>query len=172
MVLFFVPFALLALTITMYTLGSTADVYLSPALEAISDKLGCSESLAGVTLLALGNGAPDMFAAISAGGTTESSVNLMMSNLFGAVFFISTCVILLVLRASLHKGAKGKKMQVTKQFFIRDSIFLLITSAYILVIGLIVKSYNFYLAVGHLVLYFIFVVTVVIQSGMHARAIK
>ena len=60
----------------MYNLGSTADMYLSPALETISDKLSCSESLAGVTLLALGNGAPDVFASLSAGGTDESAVNL------------------------------------------------------------------------------------------------
>ena len=60
----------------MYNLGSTADMYLSPALEVISDKLSCSESLAGVTLLALGNGAPDVFASLSAGGVDESDVNL------------------------------------------------------------------------------------------------
>ena len=69
MIVAFVPFNLIILAIAMYLLGSTADIYLSPALETISEKLGCSESLAGVTLLALGNGAPDMFAAISAGGT-------------------------------------------------------------------------------------------------------
>jgi sodium/potassium/calcium exchanger 6 len=50
-------------------LGSTADEYLSPTLEAISEKLQCSESLAGVTLLAIGNGASDVFTAISAGGS-------------------------------------------------------------------------------------------------------
>ena len=114
MVLYFVPCALVALAIAMYTLGSTAAVYLSPALEAISDKLGCSESLAGVTLLALGNGAPDMFAAISAGGTTVAANNLLMSNLFGGVFLISTGVITLALRASTHTDEKGKCIQVTK----------------------------------------------------------
>ena len=102
--LLFVPFALICLVIAMYTLGSTADMYLSPALETISVKLGCSESLAGVTLLALGNGAPDCFAAISAGGTTPDTITLMMSNLFGAVFFISCCVIMLVMRASPEKN--------------------------------------------------------------------
>jgi len=68
------PLAFILLGIGMYNLGTTADVYLSPALEAISDKLSCSESLAGVTLLALGNGAPDVFAAIAAGGEGEDGI--------------------------------------------------------------------------------------------------
>lgn len=69
------PLAILLIVIAMWNLGSTADSYLSPALEAISDKFKCSESLAGVTLLALGNGAPDVFAAIAAGGD-EKGLNL------------------------------------------------------------------------------------------------
>lgn len=88
----------------MYMLASTADEYLSPALEAVSDKFACSESIAGVTLLALGNGAPDVFAALSAGGTTEAEVNLQVSSLFGSVFFIACCVVALTLRASKDNG--------------------------------------------------------------------
>ena len=110
----FLPVALLSLVIAMYLLSSTADIYLSPALEAISEKLNCSESLAGVTLLAFGNGAPDLFAAISAGGTTVDQNNLLMSNLFGGVFLVSTIVLYLVLKASQMSGDTGKKIQVTK----------------------------------------------------------
>jgi len=61
-----VPIGALLMLILMYNLSSTADDYLSPALEFLTEKSGISESLAGVTLLALGNGAPDVFAAISA----------------------------------------------------------------------------------------------------------
>jgi len=50
----------------MYTLASTADIYLSPALETLTVKFGLPDSLAGVTLLAFGNGAPDVFSSISA----------------------------------------------------------------------------------------------------------
>ena len=53
-------------------LGSTADDYFSPALEQFSTKLGLPPRFAGVTLLALGNGAPDVSATMSAikkGGT-------------------------------------------------------------------------------------------------------
>ena len=61
-----IPIGGLLTLIFMYNLSSTADEYLSPALEFLTNKLKISESLAGVTLLALGNGAPDIFAAISA----------------------------------------------------------------------------------------------------------
>lgn len=51
--------------IGMYTLASTADDYLSPSLETITNRFKLSDSLAGVTLLAFGNGAPDVFSAIA-----------------------------------------------------------------------------------------------------------
>ena len=62
----------------MYNLGSTADSYLSPALETISDKFSCSESLAGVTLLAFGNGAPDVFSAIAASGDSSENGDIVL----------------------------------------------------------------------------------------------
>ena len=52
--------------VLMYNLASTADEYLSPSLEYMVIKFRLSESLAGVTLLAFGNGAPDVFSAIAA----------------------------------------------------------------------------------------------------------
>jgi hypothetical protein len=48
----------------------------------------------------------------------------------------------------------------------------MITSVYVLLIALVFKGYTFGLAIGHLVLYFIFVVVVVVQSAMQASAVK
>lgn len=53
----------------MYNLASTADEYLSPALEHIVVRYSISESLAGVTFLAFGNGAPDVFSSIASAGS-------------------------------------------------------------------------------------------------------
>jgi len=66
-----VPIGALLMLIFMYNLSSTADEYLSPSLEFLTHKLGITESLAGVTFLALGNGANDVFAAISANGNSN-----------------------------------------------------------------------------------------------------
>lgn len=58
--------------VCFFVLGSTADAYLSPVLASIAKHLKLSESLAGVTLLAFGNGAPDVFSALSASSDVES----------------------------------------------------------------------------------------------------
>mmetsp|Transcript_4570 Transcript_4570/g.6929 ORF Transcript_4570/g.6929 Transcript_4570/m.6929 type:complete len:83 (+) Transcript_4570:321-569(+) len=82
----------------MFNLASTADVYLSPSLEFMTVRFSLSESLAGVTLLAFGNGAPDVFSAIAASlsgssddiGSQESSEAeiLSISSLVGSAIFI------------------------------------------------------------------------------------
>jgi solute carrier family 24 (sodium/potassium/calcium exchanger), member 6 len=61
-----------AMYVCFYVLGSTADGYLSPVLANIAKHLKFSESLAGVTLLAFGNGAPDVFSALSASSDVDS----------------------------------------------------------------------------------------------------
>ena len=47
------------------TLGGTAQSYLSPTLSNVCDRFKVPYDLAGVTLLAFGNGAPDVFASIA-----------------------------------------------------------------------------------------------------------
>lgn len=164
----YLPLVLFILAVAMYNLGSTADAYLSPALEAISDKLRCSESLAGVTLLALGNGAPDVFASISAGGTDTSSINLQVAALTGSALFITTVVMWLSLRAS----EPDKKIKVTRIFFLRDCLFINITAIYLLVIMLVFREMNLALACGFLVIYVIFVIVVVVQSKMYNKSVE
>jgi sodium/potassium/calcium exchanger 6 len=141
-------------------LGSTSDSYLSPALEAISDKFKCSESLAGVTLLALGNGAPDVFSAIAAGGDSPENGDLMLliSSLMGSCLFITTVVMAL----SVNASGEQKSIRVTKRFFLRDLIFLFITCIYLLISMLVFGKLDIFLSAGLLFMYFIFVVIVVI----------
>lgn len=150
------PVAALLIVIAMWNLGSTADQYLSPALEAISDKLSCSESIAGVTLLALGNGAPDVFAAIAAGGD-ESGLNLQVSSLIGSSFFIITVVMGLVIYS-----AEGKTIKLSRNFMIRDLVFLLITCAYLLIILLGFQKFTLAISSGFIIIYIVFVIVVVI----------
>ena len=93
----------------MYNLASTADQYLSPALEYVTVKFNLSESLAGVTLLAFGNGAPDVFSSISAASQvthvkgqsqTDLGNNMLATcGLMGSAFFISSIVIQMALNS-------------------------------------------------------------------------
>lgn len=100
----FIPFVLVLGFVLLYCLATTADEYLSPSLEFMTNKFGFSESLAGVTFLALGNGAPDVFTSIAAIGSsspTDKAGNILtISQLVGSAFFITTCVISLSTRAS------------------------------------------------------------------------
>lgn len=80
---------ILLIILCFYILGSTADGYLSPALETIAVKLGISESLAGVTFLAFGNGAPDVISALSASGGDADGIYLAIGALLGAGLFVS-----------------------------------------------------------------------------------
>jgi solute carrier family 24 (sodium/potassium/calcium exchanger), member 6 len=47
-----------------------------------------SESLAGVTLLALGNGAPDVITALAASGSEDGGIFLAVGALMGGGLFI------------------------------------------------------------------------------------
>lgn len=54
------------LIILFRILGSTAEEFFSPGLEMMSLEMGLPERFAGVTLLALGNGAPDVASTVNA----------------------------------------------------------------------------------------------------------
>lgn len=56
---------LLWLGLLIMLLASTADVFFMPALNFLSEVLQLSPAVAGITLMAMGNGAPDVFTAIA-----------------------------------------------------------------------------------------------------------
>lgn len=87
------PFLLLGLTILFRLLGTTAEDYFSPSLEMFSLKLGLPPRFAGVTLLALGNGAADVSATINAiASDPENGYLMSLGALTGAAMFITTCI--------------------------------------------------------------------------------
>ncbi|KAK9490845.1 Sodium/calcium exchanger protein-domain-containing protein [Lipomyces doorenjongii] len=88
------PIAFVIITVWLIavftTIGITASDFLCPNLNTISDLLGMSESLAGVTFLALGNGSPDVFSTYAAMKTGSGS--LAVGELIGAASFITSVV--------------------------------------------------------------------------------
>ena len=87
------PPLLLGLTLLFRLLGSTADEYFSPSLEMFSTKLGLPPRFAGVTLLALGNGASDVSATMNAiWNDPEDGYKMSLGALTGASMFITTVV--------------------------------------------------------------------------------
>jgi len=126
----------------LYTLATTADNYLAPSLEYLTVKFKINESLAGATLLALANGAADVFTAIAANtsgpeggeGARDGDDNLLsICLLVGATCFISS-----VIQLQIARTAKPKRVKVTRMFFLRDIIFFMIMIVYLLVLLLII----------------------------------
>lgn len=158
--------------IGMYNLASTSDDYLSPALETMTTKFSLSDSLAGVTLLAFGNGAPDVFSAI-AGAKDGNSDGVLtatksVSVVVGGTFFISSVVMFFTCQAAnLNEDKDGppiRNIKVTPRFFIRDVIFYIITCLYMLVVLLFVGYFDLGLTIGLLAIYSVYVVVVLVQS--------
>uniref|UniRef100_A0A182IMD0 Sodium/calcium exchanger membrane region domain-containing protein n=1 Tax=Anopheles atroparvus TaxID=41427 RepID=A0A182IMD0_ANOAO len=85
--LFLLGFVLL-LGVCMYyfvILGTTADQFFCPTLATIAKTLNISETLAGVTILAFGNGSPDLFTAVA---NPDADTELMFSELLGSAAFV------------------------------------------------------------------------------------
>lgn len=156
------------MVVFMYNLASTADQYLSPALEYVTVKFKLSESLAGVTLLAFGNGAPDVFSSISAasqvthvkGHPTDLGNNMLATcGLMGSAFFISSIVIQMALLSQKVTQPHGQ-IQVTPIFFTRDLVFYFLVMTYLLGIMLYVHEIDIWVALGFLLTYAIYVALV------------
>ncbi|CAM9168939.1 unnamed protein product [Chrysoparadoxa australica] len=82
---------LLWVMILIYLLCHTAEAYFCPTLACLSNKLKISPEVAGVTLLAFGNGAPDVFSAVVAASAGHPLVG--MGAVLGASIFTSTIIV-------------------------------------------------------------------------------
>lgn len=87
------------LLLLLSMLGTTADVFFVEQLEFMSDRFRLSADVAGATLMAFGNGAPDAFTAWNA-IENASDFSLVLSELLGAAIFVTTVVLGAVILSS------------------------------------------------------------------------
>lgn len=90
------PLLFIVAVICFYLLSDTAHKYLSQASTNISNHLNFSQNLAGVTLLAFGNGANDVVSSIIASDDGEG-LDVSISFLLGGGLFVSCFVFSIVL---------------------------------------------------------------------------
>ena len=108
------------LALLFSTIGIAASDFFCINLNTIANMLGMSESLAGVTLLAFGNGSPDVFSTFAAFRTHAAS--LAIGELIGAASFITA-----VVSGSM---ALIRPFGVARKSFIRDVAFFLVAAAF------------------------------------------
>ncbi|RAL63490.1 hypothetical protein DID88_003910 [Monilinia fructigena] len=92
------------------TIGIAASDFFCINLSTIASILGMSESMAGVTFLAFGNGSPDVFSTFAAMGSHSGS--LAVGELIGAAGFITAVV--------AGSMALVREFKVGKKTFVRD----------------------------------------------------
>lgn len=98
---YFFPLSLSCLGLAFFYLSHVADEHLSLSLQKIAKTFKFSESLAGVTLLAFGSGATDVFASLSASEDADpAGVQMGISVLLGSSLFILSIITSLVVLAS------------------------------------------------------------------------
>ena len=131
--------------------ASTADEYMVPNLERLSASLRLSPNVAGVTLLALGNGAPDFFVSLAAFQSTTSS-SIGIGSLLGGGIFITSFV--------LGAVATTKPFTSNRRPLLRDVVCYMLAT--VLLAYVCLRGYVTQLEAGLLVALYIIYVLVVI----------
>lgn len=112
------------------TIGIAASDFFSVNLSTIAAILRLSESLAGVTFLAFGNGSPDVFSTFAA--MASNSTSMALGELLGAACFISGVV--------AGSMALVREFKVDRKSYARDICFFIVAVVFTMV----------FLADGHL----------------------
>uniref|UniRef100_A0A7S3NTN7 Sodium/calcium exchanger membrane region domain-containing protein n=1 Tax=Euplotes crassus TaxID=5936 RepID=A0A7S3NTN7_EUPCR len=116
-----------------------------------------SESLAGVTLLAMGNGAPDVLTSVSAAGSEHTGMFFSVGSLSGSGLFVTGVVTAMCIIFS------PEVIKVPGSSILRDVCFYMLALITVL-IGSIVGELNLYFAVAFFCIYLSYVVVVIIMD--------
>ncbi|XP_076296636.1 mitochondrial sodium/calcium exchanger protein [Lasioglossum baleicum] len=137
-------------------LGTTADNFFCPSLAVIAGILQLSDSIAGVTILAFGNGAPDIFTSLVSG--SDEGI-IMFTELIGAGVFVTAMI--------AGSIAVVKPFRADLKPLMRDTCFYMLSVCWI---SYVVRDETVHLweAISFVMCYVLFIVVVVLMQ-MHER---
>ncbi|XP_073146515.1 cation/calcium exchanger 1-like [Henckelia pumila] len=145
------------LVVLFCVLGNTTAEYFCPAVENLSKLLKLPPTIAGTTLLPLGNGANDVFSSIISfmhSGAGEVGLN----GVLGGALFVS-CFVMGILSISIS----SRRVKVDETSFVRDILFFLFTLCCLLMLTIFGRV-SFWSAVCFVCIYFLYIAVV---SAMH-----
>jgi sodium/potassium/calcium exchanger 6 len=149
-----IPLTCLFIFICFYILSDTSNIYLSTSLTILAEKLRISQNLAGVTFLALGNGAPDVISSFVASEGGDGGIEMAIGALAGAGIFVSAVVLSSVVLLS-------GQVKVNKVLFIRD-IILFIASLVILLVFSYYGKVVLWQSICFLSIYIVYVIVAIL----------
>ena len=151
-------FSIVVIFLIFNNICALVDEYISGAIIYITEYFKMSEALAGVTLLAVANGAGDVVTALVA-AESEDGVSYNIGSLFGAGLFVITFVLFLTVRST------EDEIVLAKDTVYRDIVFYLIATVMVIVFAIYGKL-TWWTSVLMLLLYVLLVLVVVIKDKM------
>ena len=139
-------------------LSMAADLFLCPCLTVMSKMCKMSENVAGLTFLALGNGAPDIFSQIAASIASPRGAEMALGEMLGSSLIIAGLVFAIV--------AILVPFRVNANEFVRDVVFLLISLVFLFLI-LLDSAISMWEALGFIVLYSVYLYVAIFDVGKY-----
>ncbi|KAK4337594.1 hypothetical protein RND71_042081 [Anisodus tanguticus] len=150
--------------LSKYRTSDTASSYFCSSLEGLSKSLKLSPIIAGVTLLSLGNGAPDLFSSIVS-FMNDGTNNIGLNSIIGGAFFVSSVVAgITSISISQHER------KIKKSSFIGNVMFLILCVVCLLVV-IVIGKIHLWGALAFFFLYFVYVCFIFV-SEMYVREEK
>eukprot|EP01113_Clastostelium_recurvatum_P044495 TRINITY_DN7523_c0_g1_i2.p1 TRINITY_DN7523_c0_g1~~TRINITY_DN7523_c0_g1_i2.p1 ORF type:complete len:584 (-),score=82.35 TRINITY_DN7523_c0_g1_i2:231-1982(-) len=143
----------------IYLLISTSEQYFFPSFSQLSKRLRLSSPIAGVTLLAFSNAAPDVFGAISA--LSHSASGIALPALLGAGLFVCTIVFGVI-------SLRFNGTPLAKRAFLRDSMFYLVAT--LLGFGIVYDGEIYLIeSIGFTLLYILYILCILFARSFTQR---
>ncbi|KAF8356449.1 hypothetical protein PRIPAC_98072 [Pristionchus pacificus] len=143
-------------------LSTSADDFFCPNISTIVNKLCISENLAGVTFMAFGNGAPDVFTSLASVVTSPTPrADLALGGLLGGALFVTLIVLSGVVLVRPFKAAIFSSL--------RDLTFFLITMGLILLFFLLSDKVEIWQPLLFIGVYAFYVLTVLTTEYVKKR---